>query len=269
MQWQIQWGLAATALVVAGATPVDAGTPVFVGPSPYLCIEDSPFDTTGLGVTFFLEDAEDGSINSPGLMVSGGSITGPGGITDSVDCDDGVIDGSGQLGRSIFGSGAAGITMTFNAGALGFLPTSAGCVWTDGGATNTVTFEAFDENGLSLGTIVAEGIGDGSFDSGTEEDRFFGAHHEGGISKIFIKLQPFGGGSGIEIDHIQYGVADLTTQNPCPEDLNDDGNVNGADLGLLLADWGGRRSIADLDQSGTVDGADLGLLLAAWGRCLG
>ena len=47
-------------------------------------------------------------------------------------------------------------------------------------------------------------------------------------------------------------------------DLNQDGSVNGADLGLLLAAWGTGGS-ADLNQDGTVNGADLGILLANWG----
>ncbi len=46
-------------------------------------------------------------------------------------------------------------------------------------------------------------------------------------------------------------------------DLNGDGLVDGADLGLMLVGWGSGGP-ADLDGSGTVDGADLGLLLVAW-----
>ena len=45
-------------------------------------------------------------------------------------------------------------------------------------------------------------------------------------------------------------------------DLNEDGQVNGADLGLLIAGWGG--SSPDLDGNGTVGGGDLGILLADW-----
>ena len=48
-----------------------------------------------------------------------------------------------------------------------------------------------------------------------------------------------------------------------PGDLNGDGEVNGADLGLLLAQFGGPGS-GDFDGSGTVDGGDLGLLLSYW-----
>ena len=51
----------------------------------------------------------------------------------------------------------------------------------------------------------------------------------------------------------------------CPGDLNDDGTINGADLTVLLGDWGGTD--ADLNGDGTVNGADLTILLGAWGPC--
>ncbi|MCA9285477.1 MAG: hypothetical protein KDA22_09695 [Phycisphaerales bacterium] len=53
---------------------------------------------------------------------------------------------------------------------------------------------------------------------------------------------------------------------PCPGDLNGDAVVDGADLGVLLGQWGSDGS-ADLDGNGVVDGADLGNLLGAWGGC--
>lgn len=54
-----------------------------------------------------------------------------------------------------------------------------------------------------------------------------------------------------------------------PGDVNGDGVVDGADLGLLLAAWGAcpappQGCPEDLNGDGVVDGADLGLLLAAW-----
>jgi hypothetical protein len=56
----------------------------------------------------------------------------------------------------------------------------------------------------------------------------------------------------------------------CPADLNDDGEVDAADLAALLSQWG-RCSPGgcpgDLDGSGRVDGADLAVILAAWGAC--
>lgn len=52
---------------------------------------------------------------------------------------------------------------------------------------------------------------------------------------------------------------------PIVGDLNADGSVDGADLGLLLGQWDGPGS-GDLNGSGVVDGADLGLLLGNWSR---
>jgi hypothetical protein len=58
--------------------------------------------------------------------------------------------------------------------------------------------------------------------------------------------------------------------DPCRyADLNCDGSVNGADLGILLSVWGpcpggtpGCR--ADLDNNAVVNGADLGFMMGAW-----
>lgn len=55
------------------------------------------------------------------------------------------------------------------------------------------------------------------------------------------------------------------TQAPArPADLNGDGVVDGADLGLLLVNWG-KSGTGDINGDGIVDGADLGLLLQDWG----
>jgi hypothetical protein len=50
-----------------------------------------------------------------------------------------------------------------------------------------------------------------------------------------------------------------------PGDLDGDGQVGGADLGLLLASWGTDDPVADLNGDGVIDGADLGVLLSLWG----
>ena len=48
-------------------------------------------------------------------------------------------------------------------------------------------------------------------------------------------------------------------------DLDDDGAVNGTDIGLLLADWGPCDGCpGDLNEDGIVNGTDLGILLAHW-----
>ncbi|MCA9285732.1 MAG: hypothetical protein KDA22_10975 [Phycisphaerales bacterium] len=48
-------------------------------------------------------------------------------------------------------------------------------------------------------------------------------------------------------------------------DLDDDCDVDGGDLGELLALFGGAGPTGDLDCNGVVDGGDLGLLLSDWG----
>ena len=66
----------------------------------------------------------------------------------------------------------------------------------------------------------------------------------------------------------------ITTIVECPDeslpaDLDGDCRVDGADLALLLAQWGACKSgacIGDLDQDGQVDGNDLAQLLGAWGQ---
>lgn len=52
---------------------------------------------------------------------------------------------------------------------------------------------------------------------------------------------------------------------PCPADLDGDGGVDGADIGLLIAGWG--TAAADVNGDGTTNGADVGILVAAWGPC--
>jgi len=53
-------------------------------------------------------------------------------------------------------------------------------------------------------------------------------------------------------------------------DLFRDGAVNGADLGILLIQWGvaNANTVSDINHDGRVDGSDLAALLAFWGPCL-
>jgi hypothetical protein len=170
----------------------------FVGPLPYLSAADSPFDLSG---SFQLEDFEDGLLDVTGVASSPASIVNPGGITDSVDADDGAIDGSGQGGHTWFTlDGSNGITFTFSA--TGGLPTQAGVVWTDGGGGTNISFTAFDQGGAPLGSLALNGHGDGNFGGGTAEDRFFGVVHAGGVGSIRITST----GGGLEVDHLQFGT---------------------------------------------------------------
>ena len=54
----------------------------------------------------------------------------------------------------------------------------------------------------------------------------------------------------------------------CLADIYPDGQVNGADLGILLSQWGAIGSAsADINHDGIVNGADIGLMLGGWGSC--
>lgn len=191
-------GAAAAAmwLAVTGGLSSQPAQAQEIGPSSYQSQADSPFNPASFD-WFYLEDVEDGLINTPGL-----TATGPGICVAGTDCfvGSGLIDsvgngGDGNVGHSIWADGS--VTITFDKNVLGSLPTAAGLVWTDG--VNPITFEAFDENDVSLGILIGNHA-DNSFTGGTDEDRFYGATNSGGISKLVIS-DP----SGIEVDHVQYG----------------------------------------------------------------
>lgn len=179
------------------------------GPSSYVQASNSPFAAVDFtGGYFYLEDFEDGSLNTPGASVIGGFVNAPATTTDSVDHDDGLIDGSGQLGRSYYSDDT---TLEFNFSAVDLLnlPTHAGIVWTDVGnnsgdiyAVSEVVIEAYDQDNMLIDSIAVT-LGDGRIDGTTAEDRFFGFSNEaGGILAIVITMPA---SSDWEVDHLQYG----------------------------------------------------------------
>ena len=88
-----------------------------------------------------------------------------------------------------------------------------------------------------------------------------------GLQNVFscFRYAPdYGGFKGRDLTPM--GPIEIYPEDPCPADLNGDGQVSGADVGLMLALWG-EPGPADLNGDGTTNGADVGLLLAAWGAC--
>jgi hypothetical protein len=162
----------------------------YFGPVPYLQLSDTPAGFSALPIK--LENFEDGVLDSE-LASASIAIVAPSPQTDSVDIDDGVLDGSGLGGHSAFSGVPVEVTFSTR-------PLSAGVVWTDGGFLTNVSFEAFDASGVSLGVHGPFSVGDTNNSGGTNEDRFFGAHHPGGISKIRISHTS----GGYEIDHVQW-----------------------------------------------------------------
>lgn len=199
---------AAIALLLIGPTSATTNADIiWYGPTPYLSSADSPFD---LGSpSFWLEDFEDGMLNTPGVTNINGEVRGPSGLTDSVDGDDGAIDGSGNGGYSFLQRpGVTGVEFVFDASVLGGLPRYVGIVSTDGWVdlpANTVEF--YDGTGLLLGTLDDPVQNSGV--NTTDDDRFLGVFYSGGISRI--RISNLGtGNSGMEVDHLQYG-------SPVPE----------------------------------------------------
>jgi hypothetical protein len=193
--------------VVLSLTSNPAGAQSFFGPTPYLSPADSPFPLGSGG--FVIEDFEDHLVNSPGLGLVVGIVTSTqfsGSIIDSVDSDDGALGSGNCIGCDSCFSATGALKFAFEPTHLGGLPTWAGVVWTDGGLGSTVTFQAFDGQGVSLGTQVGTNQGDASTSGTTGEDRFYGVHAAGGIGEITIQHT----GAGIEADHIQYDL-------PCPD----------------------------------------------------
>lgn len=75
-------------------------------------------------------------------------------------------------------------------------------------------------------------------------------------------------GGGFTTDEIRVGMtwSDVLPAPPqCVGDLNHNGTVDGADLGILLGNWG--LPGGDPNGDGTTNGADLGLMLSVWGPC--
>lgn len=188
--------LLASGLLASGSAHAGSATFIYDPDQPYLSIDDSPFPTGA--DDFALEDFEDGLVNITGVTIDGGIVREPSNHTDSVDADDGPIDGNGNGGHSYWQlQGTEGFTISFDEEALGGLPTLVGFVWTDGNIDGVFRLEAFDANGVSIFEAV---LGDLVHTGQTDEDRFIGVEFSRGIASLFLSTS-FG---GIEIDHLQY-----------------------------------------------------------------
>jgi hypothetical protein len=213
MSWRLLLVVLASSLLSVDAM----AAPIFYGPTGYDSSKDVASGLDAGGVTLRLEDFEDGSLDF-GIVASAGSVYGPGGGADSVDGDDGVIDGSGN-GRSwLTYNGVAGVTFTFPS-----LVKAAGLVFTDGGGAGT--FEAFGPGMVSLGSIgpvPLGGVGSGN----TFDDRFFGVRDSDGIIAIRLSMSE----GGLEVDHLYFG----TTPEP--------GTATLLSLGLALMAGARRRA---------------------------
>jgi hypothetical protein len=215
-------------LLLSFATQV-SGEVWFIEPTPYQSPADSPFDLSNLGTTFFIEDLEDGEID-PRMNTAGLAIRGPGPFTDSVDSDDGVIDGDGRGGHSLESTGFITqltnplshiSTVQFNFPLSGPSYNSFGFVWTDVLQSELpipaigLDFHVFVDGDapevISLSpTMDLVNTGE------TAEDLFIGAIADGRIRSIMITQRSTGDGplsERFELDHIQFGTQTVPEPN--------------------------------------------------------
>lgn len=107
------------------------------------------------------------------------------------------------------------------------------------GALELVTRSAID--GSPLGNGVWTGLnGDGSLVAFQSDSPFVVPFDQNGVADIFARTMPV----------------------PALGDLDFDGDVDAADLAILLGAWG--TAAADLTGDGVTDAADLAILLGAW-----
>lgn len=193
------------------------GSVTFFGPQPYLSIADSPFDTSGAG--FFIEDFEDGTLDTPPGVREWypGIILEPSAMTDSVDADDGSIDGQSTEGYSFYPTLRGG---TFSNPPLRYttygivfeetsamgLPNFAGVAVTDGVPDSTLLVSVREANG-NYQTRQFRISMDGGADGETAEDLFVGATSDQGIRTIKVEHQYVSHAFDprFEVDHVQFG----------------------------------------------------------------
>jgi hypothetical protein len=198
---------------------------VLIGPAAYTSVADSPI----AGIAgFMLEDMEDDLFDLANVTASGINLrlssTFGNALVDSVDADNGPIDGNGQrvdgMGQAYWASGSPGFTFNFVAD----LPTHVGVVWTDG--AGLVSFRAWDAADVLIAESLNNAHADGNFVGGTAEDRFYGASNAAGVAR----MQIWNSSGGIEVDHIQFAGR---VGAPPPANVSEPGTLGLLGLGLL------------------------------------
>jgi hypothetical protein len=223
-------GIAAFTGIVMMTQSICSADFTFLGPTPYLSAADSPFPVDGSNPEFYLEDFEDGLLNTPGIFqpllpITHATVIGPNEFTDSVDADDGIIDGSGNSAHSLAANAYtvfptdpprswSDIRFGFDKSTLGYLPNAFGFVWSDGIAPNEIAFELFDEQFQLLARNDFHGLGDPFLSGQTAEDRFLGVVSTAPFTYVQIISKYSGFPYTFEVDHVQYGVIPVCEPRP-------------------------------------------------------
>ncbi len=110
---------------------------------------------------------------------------------------------------------------------------------------------------------LGNGFGHNGDPSGTSS---FSAYLDGGSEYFFVTSQ-WAASSPIETaDNMIVGPGTVSEVGICRADVNGDGFVDTADLGLLIAGFGSADPLTDVNNDGVTDTADLGILIGEFGQ---
>jgi hypothetical protein len=184
---------------------------------------------------------EDGSFDAPGVTSSMGYVFGPTWSSDSVDADDGSIDGSGLNGRSFLASDTGNPTgaFTFNGYDLGRLPSHVGIVVTD--AFDPVVFEAIAWDGSRRAALRRR---DGQVPGhAVQQPRRVDVSRDLGAAVVLV---PAAGPDAVLPGHVPQRGDLLHPRGPQPDQraLHHVGAVKGRDLAQVPDDGRMRRLAA-------------------------
>lgn len=189
---------------VAISKGVAFGSIIYFEVPDYRSIADSPFAHLD---EFYLEDFEDGILNTPNVVAEDGVVFTIGDVR-SVDGDDGVIDGfSNGLGAFVsLRPVAPRHFFEFTPDESGRFPTFGGVVVTSELELNVAvdTYSALSGTGENLPRsrgFSVEDLSGSAFEFGiVEHAKFVGLYWSEGISA-------FGVSRALQLDHLQYSYA--------------------------------------------------------------
>lgn len=180
-----------------------------------------------------------------------------------------VMDSSSSAGRSALFTGQTSMPEQWVGYAGGANVFSGGAIAIGEISIVTMVFNGDDTQDIYVnGDYTGSGAGAPANQAGiilgsryNVQNRF-----DGGISEVIVYDMALDEEDRAAVTDYLLAKFGFAGDDGCSADLNDDGEVNGADIGLLLADWG-FAGAGDLNGDGTTNGADIGLLLAEWGAC--
>ncbi len=205
--------LSTVVLLVASSSALAGDSAQWLTVPNYRSTADSPFYAGTGGDLMVLNDFEISAFTPPGSAVLGGAGT----AGNSVDGDDGIVDGlAGPDASAMFVIGS--FSVEFDASVLGGLPTRVGIVCTDivqvGGGNPDLRVNAVDAFGnLFVQEFVIDNVG------GPGDDIFVGFLLPAGVTNFqVIPLSGIG-----TFDHLQYEQQPALIPAFVMDDFNFDG----------------------------------------------